>query len=152
MYNRVNQNLGGTVLEGFKKFVKTTLYPACLIFTAIVFFFSLMYELVDVNRSSAYNLISLIQFFVFSLILCWSKELFNDDKMSFAAAHFIHFVVFLLNVIISFIFIGQMTNFFGILAAFSLLYLVGAIVALIIRRATKKKKVTKKANYKKQFR
>ena len=138
-------------MDGFKKFLNKTLYPACLIFTAIVFFFSLMYELMEFNSSSAYNLISLIQFFVFSLILCWSSEIFNDDKMSFTTAHFVHYVVFLLNVIISFIFIGQITSFFGILAAFSLLYLIGAIVALIIRKAKKKKKATKKANYKKQF-
>lgn len=138
-------------MDGFKKFLNKTLYPACLVFTAIVFTFSLFFELAEKPTLYATNLLSLIQFFVFSLILCWSKEIFNDEKMSFATAHFVHYVVFLLNVIISFIFIGQMTNFFGILAAFSLLYIIGAVVALIVRKATNKKKITKKANYKKQF-
>ena len=138
-------------MEGFKKFVKSTLYPTCLIFTVIVFSFSLMYEIMEFNSSSAYSLIGLIQFFVFSLILCWSKEIFNDDKMSFAAAHFIHYVVFVFNVIISFAFLGQRGNVFGLLVAFSLLYLIGALIALIVRKTAKKKKANKAESYKKQF-
>lgn len=139
-------------MESFKKFVKNTLYPTCLIFTAIVFTFSLLFELTEKPTLYATNLISLIQFFVFSLILCWSKEIFNDEKMSFAGAHFIHYVIYLFNVLISFIFIGQRQNVFGTLLAFSLLYLVGALVALIVRKTTKKKISNKKSSsYKKQF-
>ncbi len=138
-------------MESFKKFVKNTLYPACLVFTALIFSVSLLYEIMDFNRSFALTLMALIQFFVFSLILCWSKEIFNDDNMSFAVAHFIHYVIFLFNVLISFVFIGQRGNFFGTLAAFSLLYLVGALIALIARKTTKKKTADKKTAYKKQF-
>ncbi len=105
----------------------------------------------DFNRSFAVTLIALIQFFVFSLILCWSKEIFNDDKMSFVAAHFIHYAIFLFNVLVSFVFIGQMQNVFGILFAFSLLYLVGAFIAMIVRKTTKRKTNAKGSSYKKQF-
>lgn len=138
-------------MEGFKKFVKSTLYPACFVFTLLIFSVSLLYELMDFNRSFALTLIALIQFFVFSLILCWSKDIFNDDKMSFATAHFLHYVIFVFNVMISFIFIGQRGNFFGTLTVFSLLYLIGAIVALIIRKAKKKNSTKKSSAYKKQF-
>ncbi|MBQ8254248.1 MAG: hypothetical protein IJY94_01940 [Clostridia bacterium] len=138
-------------MESFKKFVKTTLYPACLIFTALIFAVSLLYELMDFNRSFALTPIALIQFFVFSLILCWSKDIFNDEKMSFATSHFLHYVIFLFNVMISFIFIGQRGNFIGTLVAFSLLYLIGALIALIVRKTTKKKTSSKSSSYKKQF-
>ena len=138
-------------MDGFKKFIKNTLYPTCLLFTVMVFSASLLYELMDFNRSFALTMIALIQFFVFSLILCWSKDIFNDKKMSFATSHFLHYVIFIFNVLISFIFIGQRGNFFGTLVAFSLLYLVGALVALIVRKASKKKTVGNKSAYKKQF-
>ena len=138
-------------MEGFKKFIKNTLYPACFVFTALIFSVSLLYEIMDFNRSFAITLIALIEFFVFSLILCWSKEIFNDDKMSFAVAHLIHYFVFLFNVVISFIFIGQRGNLVGTLVLFSILYLIGALIALIVRKTTKKKVEDKKPNYKKQF-
>lgn len=138
-------------MDSFKKFIKNTLYPTCFVFTAVIFSVSLLYELMDFNRAFAITLMALIEFFVFSLILCWSKEIFNDDKMSFAAAHFIHYVVFLFNVVISFIFIGKRGNIFGTLVLFSVLYLVGSLIALIVRKTTKKKTVEKKTSYKKQF-
>ena len=93
----------------------------------------------------------MIEFFVFSLLLCWSNVIFADDKMSFAGAHFLHYFVFLINVTISFIFIGQRGNLVGTLVLFSILYLIGALIALIVRKTTKKKIDDKKPNYKKQF-
>ena len=138
-------------MDGFKKFVKTTLYPTCLVFTALIFAFSLLYEIMDFNRAFALTLTALIQFFVFSFILCWSNVLFKDDKMSFVSAHFLHYFVYLINVTISFIFIGQRPNLFGTLVLFSIFYIIGAIIALIVRKSTKKEEPNKKTTYKKQF-
>ncbi len=139
-------------MEGFKKFVKEILYPACLIFTLIVFAFSAAYEIADLYKASAYSIMGLIRFFVFSLVLSWSRMVFKDEKMSFAGAHFLHYIIFLVNVSVSFVVLGRMNNFFGVLVVFSILYGLGAIVALIVRRISKKhQSEKKKANYKKQF-
>ena len=152
MYNIVNHKLGGIVLDAFKKFLTKTLYPACLVFTAIVFLSSLLFELTEQPSLYAANLLGLIQFFVFSLILCWSNIVFEDEKMSFVGAHFLHYFIFLFNVVVSFIFIGQRGNLFGTLVAFSFLYLVGALIALIVRKIVKKTHPKKKdIQYKKQF-
>ncbi len=139
-------------LEKIKKFIKDILYPACLVFTLIVFSFSAMYEVMGFSSTSAYSIVGLIQFMLFSLVLCWSREVFKSENMSFSGAHFLHYGIYLINVTVSFTILGQRSSFFADLIAFSLLYAVGAIIALIVRKITKKhKKAQKKANYKKQF-
>ena len=139
-------------MESFKKFTKDILYPACAICTALCFLFSFLYEILDFDSPFALTLIALIQFFVFSLILSWSNQLFKVKDLSFSLAHFLHYVIFVLNVIASFCFIGQKSNPFGIIVAFSLFYLTSALIALIIRKIAKKNGAGKKdAPYKKQF-
>ena len=138
-------------MEGFKKFVKNILYPACFIFTVIVFAFSVLNALMDFTMPYVLTPKTLLPFIVFSLILSWSNEVFRNRKMSFAAAHFLHYIIFLFNVLISFIILEQRQNAVGTLIAFSILYLIGALVALIVRKVTPKKPEAKKTTYKKQF-
>lgn len=139
-------------MEEFKKFVKDILYPACLIFTLIIFFFSLIFEteVLKLTSSSAYSLIGVIRFFLFSLIMSWSRKIFDIPKISRAKAHFLHYLIFLGNVTVVFVIMGGMTRFFGAIVAFSILYLIGALIAAIIRKLTHKD-VKPKPEYKKQF-
>ncbi|MBQ7779342.1 MAG: hypothetical protein IJ404_02505 [Clostridia bacterium] len=138
-------------MEGFKKFVKNILYPACFIFTVIIFMFSVLNALMDFNMPYVLTPKTLLPFILFSLILSWSNEIFRSRKMSFPAAHFIHYIIYLLNVLISFVILEQRQNVFGNLIVFSILYLIGALVALIVRKVSSKKTEEKKTPYKKQF-
>ena len=138
-------------MERFKKFVNNILYPACFIFTVIVFAFSVLNALMDFSMPYVLTPKTLLPFIVFSLILSWSNEVFRNRKMSFPAAHFIHYIIFLFNVLISFIILEQRQNVVGTLIAFSILYLIGALVALIVRKVSPKKPEEKKTTYKKQF-
>lgn len=139
-------------MEEFKKFVREILYPACLIFTLIIFFFSLIFEteVLKLTSSSAYSLIGVIRFFLFSLILSWSRKVFDIPKMSRAKAHFLHYLIFLGNVTVVFVIMGGMTKFIGAIIVFSLLYLIGALIAAIIRKLTHKNEKPKQ-EYKRQF-
>lgn len=143
---------GGIHLEGFKKFVKDILYPACLIFTVIIFFFSLIFEtdVLKLTVSSTYSLIGVIRFFLFSLILSWSRKVFDIPKISRAKAHFLHYLIFLGNVTVVFVIMGGMTKFIGAIIVFSLLYLIGTLIEVIIRRLTHKNEKPKQ-EYKRQF-
>ncbi len=139
-------------MEEFKKFVREILYPACLIFTLIIFFFSLIFEteVLKLTSSSAYSLIGVIRFFLFSLILSWSRKVFDIPKISRAKAHFLHYLIFLGNVTVVFVIMGGMTNFLGANIVFSLLYIVGALIAAITRKLTHKDSKNK-TEYKRQF-
>ncbi len=138
-------------MEGFKKFVKNTLYPACFIFTVIIFMFSVLNALMDFSMPYVLTPKTLLPFMLFSLILSWSYEIFRNRKMSFPAAHFIHYIIYLFNVLISFVILEQRQNVIGNLIVFSILYLIGALVALIVRKVSPKKPEEKKTTYKKQF-
>lgn len=138
-------------MEGIKKFVKNTIYPACFIFTLILLVSSLIHALFSLSVPLIFKPVSLFQFFLFSFLLSWSSIVFKDKKMSFVGAHFLHYAIFLLNVFVSFILFDTKRNIFVTLLVFSVFYLVGALVALIVRKVSPKKPDEKKTSYKKQF-
>lgn len=138
-------------MEGIKKFVKNTIYPACFVFTLILLASSLLHLLLYLSVPLTFKPILLCQFFLFSFFLSWSNIVFKDKKMSFAGAHLLHYAIFLFNVFISFVLFVPDRNIFVTLFVFSFLYLLGALVALIVRKVTSKKEAKKKTRYKKQF-
>lgn len=138
-------------MESFKKFVNTILYPAGLIFTAIVFTFSLMYEIAGLNGSPVYNLTDHILFAVFSLIFSWTLQIFKIKNIKYVKALFLNFLCFLADAFFVFTILGGKKNTGGMLIIFTAVYVVFAIVFSIARKLESKSAPSKKNQYKKMF-
>lgn len=151
-YNRLNIiPHTEAVLEAAKKFVKEVLYPACLIFTIVIFIFTVMLESSALEISGSFTIAGLIQFFAFSLIFSWSNKIYSVKKMSRAKKHLLNYAAFLLNVTVSFVILGNRGKLFGTLIVFSLLYLVISLIYAVIRAITKKIGAKGKNEYKKLY-
>ncbi len=139
------------VLEAAKKFFKEVLYPACFVFTLIIFIFTLMLEADAFQLTGSFTLAGLIQFFAFSLIFSWSNKIYSIPKMSRPKKHLLHYASFLLNVTLSFVILGNRGRLIGTLIVFSLLYLAVFIIYAIVRMICRKITATNKKEYKKLY-
>lgn len=144
-----------------KKFYQDILLPACLIFTILCLFFSvIIYALIASAGDIAMivptmSLNNLFQIFVFSLIFAWSNRLFSRKKTPFWLNLFCHFGIFLANLVIIFFVIGghytSARGAFVILVLFALIYIICAAVGVTIRHFIVASKPEENP-YKRQFR
>lgn len=140
-----------------KKFYRDVLLPACLLFTVLSFFFTLLFELAEVS-SKMLSLISfkgLSRIFLFSLLFSWSNRLFFREKTAFWLNLLLHFLAFLGNIVAVFFLFGSYytsaKNALVILVIFALLYVIGAAIGVTVRHFVIASRPEKKS-YQRQFR
>lgn len=121
-----------------------TFKNACVIFTAIIFFFYLIGLIFFPDMIPSLSTIGV--FFIFSLALAFVNEIFFVKKFSFIVKCLLHFFATLALILLSLAISGKFASSgFAILIlsfVFAILYWIGASIAIIINGATKKKKNT----------
>lgn len=135
-------------------FLNKILYPACLYFTIIVFILGSVTTSITEYDVPILNMfgVSLAMLFCFGFS-CINRLLFIDSfkVITRVILHFVGFIsVFALTFIVIGGFTPTTTTAFVLLAAVSIVYIVIASIALIIRAIIKKNK-TEKSDYKRQF-
>ena len=142
-------------MDKLKWCFREILLPACLLFTLLCFLFAVLFQVGSGGTNPVFiDLSNLGQILLFSLILSASKLLFSLPKLPFAGALVLHFVVFLLDIVVVFFLIGghaeSSRSAFIITGVFALIYLLIAAVILVIRSA-RLKKTNEPKPYKRQF-
>ena len=119
-----------------------TFKNACVIFTAIIFFFYIIGIVFFPNLIPSLSTIGV--FFGFSLVLAFVNEIFFINKFSLIVKCILHFFATLALILLSLAVSGKfVSNGAAILIlsfAFAILYWIGASIALIINGASGKKK------------
>lgn len=143
-------------MKPFNKFLNTVLYRSTLIFTFIVFFFSLMYELLGFEGSSTHGIADLILFYLFSLILSYSFKVFEQKSLNYFTALLIHYVITVLDAIFMFSLLGNKGRVGSVLIVVTVIYILCSAIAGIIRmifpqNIEQPSKEKSKSTYKKQF-
>ena len=143
-------------MKSFNKFFNEVLYRSTLIFTLIVFFFSLMHELLGFEGSSTHGIADLILFYLFSFVLSYSFKVFEHKSLKYFSALIIHYIITVFDAIFMFSLLGKKGKVAAVIIIVTVIYILCAAVAGIIRRLIRNSietssKEKSKSSYKKQF-
>ena len=153
-----NLSIYGMIIKKFKESytmkrnIWQTFKNACVIFSAIILSFYFIGRILFPNLSITPT--ATIVFFVLSIALAFVNELFFIERFPLIVKCILHFFATLALIIISFAVSGKFAEFgpaiLIISFAFSVLYWIGAAIALIVNGARSKKK-NKEQKYEKMF-
>lgn len=140
-------------MEAIKKFIKDVIYPASLIFTFIVFFFSTVYELMEFEGRSSYRLLELFEFYVLSLIIAYALKIFKIKGISFGSALLLHYLVSAVSTIIVFSMLANKGKIGAVIIIVSAVYIPCSLIAAAVHKYTKHEEDKKsgKNKYVRQF-
>ena len=134
-----------------KKIIKKTLVSTCVIFTVITAVYMLILQITNVNNAvpAAAYAVSVLLFFVFSLLLAIANMILSIKSIHGAIRYMFHYLIYIVGFCLCFCVPNGMTSaqiFVGIIF-FSLGYaIVMPIVALFKRRLERNRKSQEKAD------